>query len=187
MTGAPGLKPSQKINLLRLDDLHTIEEEYRRDVVNENNSITYRVNGSRIIHEAFSGEVIIGHLERGHYFSTEGTGALIWQLATTGHTQTAMINHLAGRYAIDPATLSGAVEAFLAELMKEGLLIPDTNGAAPPSPSLPEPGQAVYAPPVLHKYTDMEELLTMDPIHDVDESGWPNLKRPQVENQRSRI
>jgi hypothetical protein len=30
----------------------------------------------------------------------------------------------------------------------------------------------------LHKYTDMEELLLLDPIHDVDETGWPN-KSPE--------
>jgi hypothetical protein len=31
-------------------------------------------------------------------------------------------------------------------------------------------------PPVLERYTDMQELLFLDPIHDVDESGWPHRK-----------
>jgi hypothetical protein len=28
--------------------------------------------------------------------------------------------------------------------------------------------------PVLNKYTDMQDLLLLDPIHEVDERGWPN-------------
>ena len=26
----------------------------------------------------------------------------------------------------------------------------------------------------LGKYTDMQELLLLDPVHEVDEAGWPN-------------
>ena len=33
-----------------------------------------------------------------------------------------------------------------------------------------------YSPPVLNSYTDMEELLLLDPIHDVDQAGWPMPK-----------
>jgi len=31
----------------------------------------------------------------------------------------------------------------------------------------------------LQKYTDMEELLQLDPIHEVDKFGWPSAK-PRV-------
>ena len=30
-----------------------------------------------------------------------------------------------------------------------------------------------FEAPVLYTYTDMAELLLLDPIHDVDETGWP--------------
>ncbi len=30
--------------------------------------------------------------------------------------------------------------------------------------------------PIIEKYTDLEELLLLDPIHEVDESGWPKQK-----------
>jgi hypothetical protein len=29
---------------------------------------------------------------------------------------------------------------------------------------------------LFEKYTDMESLLLADPIHEVDEQGWPKLK-----------
>ena len=28
--------------------------------------------------------------------------------------------------------------------------------------------------PIIEKFTDMQELLLLDPIHEVDEKGWPH-------------
>ena len=36
------------------------------------------------------------------------------------------------------------------------------------------PGPATYSKPELHVYSDMEELLLLDPVHDVGDEGWPN-------------
>ena len=33
-----------------------------------------------------------------------------------------------------------------------------------------------FEAPILHKYTDMQDLLLLDPIHEVDEAGWPSVK-----------
>ena len=32
--------------------------------------------------------------------------------------------------------------------------------------------------PELHMHTDMQEFLLVDPIHEVDDSGWPHKKQP---------
>jgi hypothetical protein len=34
-------------------------------------------------------------------------------------------------------------------------------------------GRLSFTHPQLQKYTDMQELLLLDPIHEVEESGWP--------------
>jgi hypothetical protein len=31
----------------------------------------------------------------------------------------------------------------------------------------------VYKPPAIERFDDLEELLVLDPIHEVDEAGWP--------------
>ena len=34
-----------------------------------------------------------------------------------------------------------------------------------------------FQSPEIQKFTDMEDLLLIDPIHEVDEeAGWPNIK-----------
>ena len=36
--------------------------------------------------------------------------------------------------------------------------------------------KAVFQTPTLNADSDMEDLLLLDPIHDVDEKGWPQAK-----------
>ena len=64
----------------------------------------------------------------------------------------------------------------LLELETEALIValpagtPSTSSRAMTAvPVDPPPFEA----PRLTKYTDMRDLLVLDPIHDVDESGWP--------------
>ena len=33
-----------------------------------------------------------------------------------------------------------------------------------------------YQPPVLETYADLQDILLLDPVHDVDETGWPKTR-----------
>ncbi len=62
---------------------------------------------------------------------------------------------------------------FAVELEREGLVVPLAAPAATAEVPALSNGH-VFAPPELHKYTDFQELLLLDPIHEVDQSlGWP--------------
>ena len=68
-----------------------------------------------------------------------------------------------------------AVTRFVERLLEEALLVA-ANGDGRPlrlRPSRTAPPRLVREPR-LDKYTDMQELLLLDPIHEVDERGWPN-------------
>jgi hypothetical protein len=72
------------------------------------------------------------------------------------------------------------VGSFVEELRHEGLIVP-AESSAPADGStgaieaggiggVPDP----FDPPVLEKYTDMQHLILLDPVHEVDErEGWP--------------
>ena len=67
---------------------------------------------------------------------------------------------------------------FLDELAQETLIVPGPTGESNTAPSRPETTEKdtevrPFQPPVLQKFRDMQDLLLMDPIHDVDEAGWP--------------
>jgi hypothetical protein len=78
------------------------------------------------------------------------------------------------------------VNLFIQQLQQEGLVIPVDNKLA--DSSLPQnwkeqitakESKAIFNAPVLNKYTDMQDLLLLDPIHEVDATGWPSIKPPQ--------
>lgn len=124
----------------------------------------FEVNRPDVVDESVDGEVLIVHLGTGTYYSSRGAGDGAWQMLASGRTPAESAGPLGQSEA--------AVREFLAELVAEGLLRPREAGLDG-APGL----QAVPGPLVLEKYTDMQELLLLDPIHDVDdEAGWPNAR-----------
>jgi len=59
----------------------------------------------------------------------------------------------------------------------------ETEGLIYESPDLDESVQLTkvklperYTKPVLNVFTDMQEVIALDPVHDVSEKGWPHKK-----------
>ena len=75
---------------------------------------------------------------------------------------------------MDRDLIADPAGALVDELVREGILV----SADEPGPAVlaPQNGTAArrYEAPALAKFTDMQELLLLDPVHEVDEAGWPN-------------
>lgn len=140
--------------------------------------VSYRIPDSKIIHEVFDDEVIACNLDRGHYYSIDDSGAEIWRLLLAGSTVPEMAEHFSNHDPSNRETIASGIQQFVDRLLEEGLIAPADNGAGKlPAENLPLTRRTVFTPPVLQKYTDMETLLRLDPIHEVDETGWPNAKK----------
>lgn len=146
----------------------------------------FRVNSPQVTHQTLDGETIILNLESGIYYSAGSCAALIWEGITQGVAAHEIAAQLERRYCGNPETFSAAIEAFLGELQQESLIVPQSNGAqAAAWPDhldalFPVPTTAsLFELPILQKYTDMQDLLLLDPIHEVDEAGWPLEKSDQ--------
>lgn len=133
----------------------------------------------QVIHEIFDGEVVIINLDTGSYYSLDRVGADVWNCLDAGADEAAIVQTLLLQYQANPADIAKSVHDFLAELERESLLVAaDPPAAANPAPpSSPAGTKLPFEKPVVHKYTDMEELLLLDPIHEVDEMGWPSTKQ----------
>jgi hypothetical protein len=129
-----------------------------------------RIPSDRVVSEVIDGEVVAIDLESGRYYSLEGAAARAWEALRDGHDVDGIAAVVTDEAGLSADDVRPDVSAFVAELTAEGLLAPDGDGAAPPGPG--------RVPLVLHRYTDMEDLIVLDPIHEVDETGWPN-RRPQ--------
>src|SRR5271168_4334958 len=138
------------------------------------------VNAPHVVHETIDGETILIHLGTGTYYSLDGVGAEVWELVAGGLSDGELAARLATRYEAEPALVQRSVGAFVDELVSEGLLTPAESVSAPVAQhgeAVPEPAAAEFVEPMLHKYTDMQEFMLVDPLHDVEaDAGWPHVK-----------
>lgn len=114
---------------------------------------TYRVNTQKAIGEILEGEAIIINLQTGSYYSMNPAGSTLWDAITREV----------------PITLTPALTPFIEYLIAEDLI--SASEAAPVAEPITVEGE-----PTIEKYDDMQEMLLADPIHDVDNAGWPQLK-----------
>ena len=151
--------------------------------MNMDSLMRFRVNSPKVIHETIDGEVVMIDFDSGNYYSLDDVGAGIWGFIEDGATVSEIVEAVAHRYEGSHAVIENAVNQLIAELQQEDLIVPDQTGAPGSVQRLEaqvEPGLEAERPgfeaPVLHEYTDMQDLLLLDPIHEVDEAGWPSVK-----------
>lgn len=149
-----------------------------------NNSEKFRVNSPQVVHEMIDGEVVIVNLKKGDYYSLVKAGADIWNSIILGLSKSEIVDAVCKRYEGDRATIEFAIDTFIEQLQQEEMISLDKTlgsvaaSSAEGNTATPEVKEKqVFEAPSLQKYTDMEELLALDPIHDVDEEqGWPRAK-----------
>jgi len=147
-------------------------------------TITFRICGPHVAHQTIDGEAVILDLKKGHYYSLVRAGADIWNLALEGRNQLKIAQEITRRYDASPETIQKSVIEIIASLEKEGLIIRESLAKHPNEMAEYHNGPAApkipFEAPPLQKFTDMEELLLLDPIHEVDEAGWPSPKKEQA-------
>lgn len=146
----------------------------------------FSVNSPKVIFEEIQGELVIINLDSGHYYSVIGSGPEIWTLLLDGGSLSQIIKQLENSYPSKIDEITKSVTDFVDQLIAEALIVPANSGSASQDnvDSLPQKTDnnqsdnatsTDFQSPVIEKFTDMEEMLLLDPIHEVDEAGWPNL------------
>lgn len=143
----------------------------------------YRVNTPQVSSETIEGEVVIIDFISGAYFSTDKIGAVIWENIKAGLAPERIVAGIKSRYPDQAEECGQAIAAFIAQLESEKLVALDFVESA--TAAADSHDQAIYpdvfVAPVLNKYTDMQDLLLLDPIHETDAQGWPVRKQQDGE------
>ena len=137
----------------------------------------YSVDPARVISETIDGETIVINLVSGAYYSLRGSSAPVWDLARSELTLDEIVASLEQRFEASASEIRAAVEPLLDELTAEGVLAlgletRSVNG----NPARRSEGREPFEHPVLEKFTDMQDFLLVDPIHEVGAAGWPHPK-----------
>jgi hypothetical protein len=139
-----------------------------------------RINTPKVIYEIFDDEALLINLVNGNYYSLDSVGADILRLLEQGATLASLVECMLQRYEGSRTAIEGGVQELLTQLEQEGLVTPQDE----PRPQTPldraagigpsqQPIKPQFSVPELLAYTDMQDLIVLDPIHEVDESGWP--------------
>lgn len=143
------------------------------------NDTRFVINAPSVVSEVIDGEAIIMNVRSGNYYSSAGTGAVIWSWIEQGRTKSQMRELAFSRYDGDRQHMEKALELFFESLVRENLVREDSTVQAElPGGQAGDGVRDVFSDPKLCAYTDMQDLLFLDPIHDVDAIGWPEAKDP---------
>ena len=128
-----------------------------------------------VIDEVFEGEAVLVNLATGFYFALNADATRVWRALAAGTSWEDVAAEAAAESGADAAAVRPVVTAFLAELAGHALVTLDGDVPAP-GPALAD----VAFAPALQAFSDMEDLLLLDPIHDidVDGTGWPQAPAP---------
>lgn len=123
-----------------------------------------RINDDEIAAEVIDSEAVLINLATGTYYTMEGTGGDVWSLVERGLSLAEMSRLLAERYGVAADVVAADLQHLAAELLEEGLV--RLAGEAPKGGALvPLEGEpaGAYVRPTLTRYTDMTEILALDP------------------------
>ena len=138
----------------------------------------YRLNAPRCAEETIEGEALIIDMVSGSYFSCTGTAAVVWNELKLGASADEVASVLVDAHGGDPLEVAAEVESFASALVEALLVAEDPDAIAQEGrrSDLVEPGERTAL--VLEEYSDLADLLLLDPVHDVSEAGWPHVGEP---------
>jgi hypothetical protein len=131
-----------------------------------------RPNRPDVIDQTFNGEAVLVNFRTGRYYSLDAQATSVWELIVAEQSPAAAAQALADRFGATRDEVEASLPPLLRRLLDEELVVGELDA---PVNAETVPG-GVFAPS-LQVFKDMEDLLLLDPIHeiDVDGSGWPRL------------
>ena len=136
----------------------------------------YRVNTPQVIAETVGEETIIVNLATGHYFNLQGTAVDVWEAVARQEPVPTIVLELQARYDAGDGEIEDAVARLLDDLQGADLIVADGgNGASAAAPKAATAEERLpFVPPTFAVFTDMQDIILLDPVHEVDARGWPN-------------
>ena len=125
-------------------------------------SACYRPNGDSLASTIIDGDAVLVNLATGVYYSLDGPAGTVWQMIERHRSVGEIVYRLISLYETTQIQATADVEALMARLLAEDLIAETTPGPdAPPDPE--PPARLPYRAPQMEMYTDMSDLLALDP------------------------
>jgi hypothetical protein len=134
----------------------------------------FQVNDPDVSAELFDNEVLAINLASGHYHSMRFSTVPFWLLITSGYTPDHISEQISKCYNADHDLVNDDLNLLLNELIKNQLIKVRDPQLAAEQCEFQKFCIGKYERPALENYSDMKDLILLDPIHEVDIIGWPH-------------
>jgi hypothetical protein len=123
-----------------------------------------RANTDEVAAEVIDGEAVLINLSNGTYFTMDGIGAVVWSMIEHGYSLEEMSSDLASSYAADRDQVLADLAELAQELLGHRLIVIGSESPSVRSGAVEmRLNGASYQRPILTTYTDMAEVLALDP------------------------
>lgn len=138
---------------------------------------TYQVNETDVVNEKIGSEIVVINLETGCYYSLNRTASLLWDLISDRATDREITGLMVRNFNISEEAAVRQFGDFIKYMMDEKLITEIENNRSGHKSSIDEIDSTFdYEKPLVTRHSDMQEMLRLDPIHEVTDLGWPNKK-----------
>ncbi len=139
----------------------------------------YIINEPSVVCEEMGNEIVVINLETGCYYNLNQAATVIWHLISKKISYQRILDHIVRNNKTKEETVSKDLKDLFHIFIKENLVVENNNTTKNNGNKdnlLDNRKKSKYQRPSIKKYSDMKEMLELDPIHEVTNLGWPNKK-----------
>jgi len=137
----------------------------------------FEINKSDVSHERLDGEVIVISLAEGLYYSFSGSAADVWWLIQEGYSPDGMVEVLSEVFELPSNDVHElGIDKFIKQALDRGLISSVEQRNVSPKPIPHDYARGIWIPPSFTEFTDLKDLILVDPIHDTTTLGWPMIR-----------
>jgi hypothetical protein len=131
--------------------------------------------------EVLDGEAVIVDLRSGRYHAAQGVAATVWLTLRTSADLATLVGAVTKAHTSVPPDAESRIRAFVDQLLVAELIVEASGSEIAPQIESATTGELLpWNDPVLESHNDLEDLLLLDPVHDVGADGWPQVAPSQV-------
>jgi hypothetical protein len=135
--------------------------------------LALRFNAEFFACEIIDDELIMMNTRDGTYYCVGGSISGIWPSLVSGISLAAAVSEAMKRFIGEPDLIRSEILRMVELLVEDEIVIQTATWTAP-GPAADDGKTEPFLPFSFEKHTDLQDLLTLDPIHEVDTAqGWP--------------
>ena len=134
----------------------------------------YAIQRPQVADERIGDELVVINFATGKYYGVRGAGVEIWRLLDGSFSEEEVIACWSASPAGD-ADIASKISHFI-RLLEDEQLVSALTEPATPNWDFKQRLDTSFEPPQIDRRDDLQDYLTLDPIHDVDGSCWPDRR-----------